>query len=172
MKFLNLILIFASVICFAQKIEWNYKNKLTANDFKGEIPIINSQEAAGSMITLEYKIISSSIWNGKIKIKIYPTFDTSLSWIEPNSISERLINHEQKHFDIAQIYSEKLQKIVNEKIKNTKEFNTNFKKFYDEIYDEYYKFQSIYDLETEHGKNIEIQKNYDNLIDQMLNNYN
>lgn len=172
MKFLNLILIFASVICFAQKIEWNSENKLTANDFNGEIPLIKSQEAAGSMITLEYKIISTSIWSGKIKIKIFPTFDTSISWIEPISITESLINHEQKHFDIGKIYSEKLQKIVDRKIKTTKDFNDNFKIYYDEIYDEYNKYQSDYDLETEHGQNIEIQKKYDILINKMLDNCN
>ena len=122
MKTLNFLLIFFSFFGFAQKIEWNNQYKLKSQDFNGEIPKVESEKSAGSMITLEYKILSTSIWTGKIKVKIYPTFDTTISWIKPQHISEKLLNHEQKHFDIAQIFASKLQKIVDKSIKNTKDF--------------------------------------------------
>jgi len=161
-----------SIFCYSQKIEWSPKTKLNSSDFKGIILNEIDDKAASSMLSIEYKIVSTSIWTGKIKLKISPTFDSSLSWIKPENISENLLNHEQKHFDIAKIFSEKIQSLVNNKIKGTKDFNDSFQKIYDEIYDEYYEFQKKYDAETKHGTDIKAQENYDALISELLKNCN
>ncbi|MBT0549843.1 DUF922 domain-containing protein [Riemerella anatipestifer] len=172
MRILNFLLIFVSLSCFAQKIEWTEGYKLTPSDFGGKNPNIQTEKAAGSMISLEYRVLSTSIWTGKIKVKIFPTFDRETSWIQQEYISDYLLNHEQKHFDIAKIYADKLQKIVNENIKTTEDFNENFQRLYNDIYDEYYAFQLTYDLETNHGLNIAKQKDYDLKISELLKNCN
>ena len=172
MKTFKLIFFLFSSFYFAQKIEWKNDYNLIANDFQGSIPKTETDEVAGSMINIEYKILSTSIWTGKVKIRIYPTFAPSISWIKSEHISKKLLNHEQKHFDIAQIYSLKLQKLVDKRIKNTNEFNELFKNLYNENYNEYSKFQEKYDLETEHGTIQEQQDKYDKLIEDMLKNCN
>ncbi|MGZ5283781.1 MAG: hypothetical protein ACXWEY_16010 [Bacteroidia bacterium] len=172
MKLYNLIFIFLSFTCYSQKIEWTTDTKLTPSDFKGSVPNIISEEAAGSMLSIEYKILSKSIWTGNIKIKVIPTFDTEESWIKPEYISESLMNHEQRHFEILKFYSEKLQKIVNKEIKGIVDYNKKFQEIYDKNYAEYMKFQTKFDAETDHGANIEMQNKYDKIIEEMLNSCN
>lgn len=169
-KILKLILLFTSIICFSQKIRWTKEYKLSSKDFSGKIPLTELESAAGSMIALNYEIASTSIWTGRIKINIFPTFDPKTSWIKSEFISEELLNHEQKHFDIAKIYSYKLQETVNKKIKDSKDFNTNFQEIYNKIYNQYFEYQQKYDQETDHGKNIEMQKKYDIEISEYLRN--
>lgn len=172
MKILNLILIFTSLFCFAQKIEWTNQYKLKSQDFNGKISTIDSEKVAGSMVNMEYRILSTSIWTGKIKVKIFPTFDTTISWINPQFISENILNHEQRHFDIAQFFALKLQKVVDRSVKSTKDFNEIFEKIYNENYREYEEFQTKYDLYTAHGTILKIQEKYDTIISEMLKNCN
>jgi len=75
-----------------------------------------------------------------------------------------ILNHEQKHFDIAN----RLQNIINTKIKGTNDFNNNFQKLYDENFSEYSTFQAKYDSDTEHGANLKQQSIYDALIEEMI----
>lgn len=166
---LILIIIMNSSILFSQNIEWLPSQKLTFANFKGNIPEDSKNtEAAGSMVGIQYTIISTSIWTGKINIKISAFFDSEKSWVKKEFLSDYLLNHEQKHFDIAEAFKLKLQKIVDKEIKGTKDYNNKFQKIYEDIYSQYYEFQNKYDIETNHGKNIEKQKEYDILITKML----
>lgn len=150
-----------------KKIEWNLKDKLSFDDFLGKIDD-SSAAAAASAINIEYKIISQSIWTGKIKIRINAVFDRDRSWSKPEFENSQLLAHEQGHFDIAQIFAEKLQKKVNVEIKNSQDFSEKFLTLYDNLYDEYKQFQIKYEIETNYGTDVESQKKYQALIQDML----
>ena len=130
---------FLSNLIYSQE-KINYQ-KLEFSDFLAKVPDSldeYSTYAAISMISIESKIVKNSVWTGKIKIEIYPTFSKNESWIKENQKTKELLNHEQRHFDIAKIFSNKLQKIVDKRIKNIKDYNENFQNLYDEIYAEYF----------------------------------
>lgn len=158
----------------SQAIEWSPDRKLNFNDFKGNMPLKTNVddtnfEIAGEVIAeIKYKIVSTSIWTGNIKVKIYAVLDTEKCWINKEHISNYVLNHEQKHFDISHIFASKLQNIVNSRIKSVKDFNDNFQKLYDEIYNEESLFQLKYDLETKHGLNVEVQNKYNDIISKMI----
>ena len=159
----------SKLIYSQEKIKYQ---KLEFSDFLGKVPdSLNeySKFAAVSMISIESKIVKNSVWNGKIKIEIYPMFSKNESWIRENQKTKELLNHEQRHFDIAKIYSNKLQKIINKRIKNIKDYNENFQNLYDEIYNEYFDYQTKYEEITDRGLNFESQKLIDKEIDEKLN---
>jgi len=149
-----------------QKIEWTEKRKLSFDDFRGEIGV--SMAAAVSSVIIRYEIVSQSIWTGRIKIKIFATFDTSSSWIKPEFKSPRLLAHEQGHFDITEIFSRKLQKKVDAEIKGVKDFSQKFQKMYDDLYNEHYQYQTQYEIDTDNGRHEENQEKYNTLIREML----
>ena len=161
---------FLSNLIYSQE-KINYQ-KLEFSDFLAKVPDSldeYSTYAAISMISIESKIVKNSVWTGKIKIEIYPTFSKNESWIKKKKKTKELLNHEQRHFDIAKIFSNKLQKIVDKRIKNIKDYNENFQNLYDEIYAEYFDYQTKYEEITDRGLNFENQKLIDKEIDEKLN---
>ena len=168
---ISLLVLFISFYSFSQTIEWNWNNKLTKTDFQGKIPE-DTINHAGTAFNIGYEIISNSIWTGKIKIRTYAIFDKSKSWLNQTFYTDALLNHEQKHFDIAKIYACKLQEEINSEIKNSKDFNNKIDELSKKIGEECIAFQNKYDLETDHGTILEIQNKYDNLIKEMVEKYN
>lgn len=167
MKLFVLIFILIYSLVFSQQnIEWSQQKKLSFDDFKGEIGV--STAAAVSSLIIKPEIVSQSIWTGRIKIKISAIFDTSSSWVKPEFKHVQLLAHEQGHFDIAEIFSRKLQKKVDNEIKSSEDYLDKFQKIYDDLYEEYFQFQTQYEIDTDNGCDGENQKKYENLIQEML----
>lgn len=171
LKFFFIFFLFSfSQIFSSQAIEWSPDRKLNFKDFAGNIPTYNDS-GAESKVGISYKILSNSIWTGRIKIKIFAVFYPEESWFDKKYIlSNDLLNHEQRHFDIAHIFANKIQKIIDNQIKGTKDFNNNFQKLFNENYNEHNDFQFKYDLETNHGNNLEVQNKYNDIISKMIDN--
>lgn len=167
MKLLFLLFISMPSLLFSQKhIEWNQQNRLSFDDFKGEIGV--STAAAVSAVSIKHEIISQSIWTGRIKIKVSAIFDKSSSWVKPEFKHLQLLAHEQGHFDITEIFSRKLQKKVDAEIKSSKDFSEKFQKMYDDLYEEYFQFQTKYEVDTDYGRDAESQEKYNKLIQEIL----
>ncbi|HCD9236619.1 TPA: hypothetical protein NEG48_003657 [Elizabethkingia anophelis] len=170
-------LLFISILVFnifhSQTFEWTPDRKLNFDDFRGSVPEITNGHAAEITAGLKYETGPTSIWTGRFKIKISAVFDSEKSWVIKKymlSDGERIINHEQKHFDIAQAFALKLQKEVNKEIKGIISFHKKFQNLYDKFYADYVSFQTKYDLETAHGTILSKQKEYDELISKMILN--
>ncbi|WP_226064521.1 DUF922 domain-containing protein [Kaistella polysaccharea] len=167
---ITLALIFINFLVYSQVIEWSINHKINRSDFQGKIPdkTINH---AGTSYNVSYEIISTSIWTGKIQTRTFAIFDKAESWLNESFYTDELLNHEQKHFDIAQIFAYKLQKLINKEIKNSKDFNSKISYLSKIIGDECTAFQEKYDLQTDHGTILEKQKEYDKIIENELLNY-
>lgn len=159
------ILFFLSVNSYAQKIEWNENRKLTIEDFKGKVPANQGERAATTATGIKY---SYSQDNKKIEVLTYAYFDAQKSWIDKSKYTAQLLNHEQRHFDISEIYHRKLKKAINQELKKSKNPQNIIAKRFKEIYGQSVNLQSLYDRETDYGRNIEKQKEYDAKIDAML----
>lgn len=85
------------------------------------------------------------------------------SWVLKKQMNNYILNHEQRHFDIAYIYSIRLIKSLNG-ISSESEINN--------IYDNCIKGMTLcqeqYDNETNHSINVEKQKEWDNKINSWL----
>lgn len=167
MKLLLSIFILIPSLWFSQQnLEWSRQNRLSFDDFKGEIGI--STAAAVSSVSIKFKILSQSIWTGRIKVKIYADFDQLSSWVKPEYKTLQLLAHEQGHFDIAEIFAKKLQKKIDVEIKGSQDFIEKFQKTYDDMYKEHLEFQDKYEIDTDMGRDFKKQEEYSKLIKEML----
>ncbi|KXH85804.1 hypothetical protein [Chryseobacterium kwangjuense] len=164
---LTIIIFFITFFSYSQTIEWKPDFKLQKKDFQGKIPD-NTIDHAGTAYNIGYETISNSIWTGRMKIRTYAIFDKSLSWLNEAFYTDDLLNHEQKHFDIAQVFAYKLQNLINKEIKNSEDFSLKFSSLNKLIGDECLSFQEKYDTETDHGTILEVQKKYDKIIEELL----
>lgn len=168
-----LLLTFSQTISYAQlsknHVEWT-ENKLTWNDFQGKMKKKSPYDALTlSAIYSAYKTDESQ---KNIILVVKAVFDKKGSKKKKNNTSSHLLNHEQRHFDITEIYARILKKNISEI--EIKQLNTISSKFNAEInknFNEWKKFQNLYDKETNHSTNKEKQMEWDEKIDNLLIDY-
>jgi hypothetical protein len=91
---------------------WNEDEKLEALDFQGEVN--DSVKTYGYSINpdavsfIGYDIEYIEL-NGKLDVKIQTTFDRTKSFFK-NKLTPYILEHEQCHFDIAEIHARKMRK--------------------------------------------------------------
>lgn len=90
------------------------------------------------------------------------------SWKHPIKTKNLNINHEQGHFDIAEIYARKLRKEFLENVKTEKDYQLKFKLIYQVMYGEFLDYQNYYDNITKRGTNAEKQNELDAEIKAQL----
>lgn len=157
--------IFISTHIFCQKIEWKEDLKLKWNNFKSESNIMNNSDiVAYAHCGWEYSAVVSSDKLTPVIIKIEAIFIEDKSWKDDKKISDYSLLHEQKHFDIAEIFARKLRREVSEKIISSADYIESFYKIYNKITKEYNNFQSLYDQDTKNGTNKAKQKEYNSII--------
>ena len=161
-----------SNVLFGQKIYWTENVKLKWSNFKSRV---NNQRGQNVVAYTNcgwiYSYVRSSDPKVPIKIKIETVFNEDKSWKDVKRINDYVLLHEQKHFDVAEIFSRKLRKEVAEKIKSNSDFDRYFKGIYARILKEYQDFQRTYDGETRNGILEEKQSEYNRIIAEELENY-
>ncbi|WP_228420345.1 DUF922 domain-containing protein [Chryseobacterium sp. 5_R23647] len=124
----------------------------------------NSDIVAYAHCGWEYSAVVSSEKLTPVIIKIEAIFIEDKSWKDDKKISDYSLLHEQKHFDIAEIFARKLRREVSEKIISSADYIESFYKIYNKITKEYNNFQSLYDQDTKNGTNKAKQKEYNSII--------
>lgn len=105
------------------------------------------------------------------------TMDPSLSWVAPGKRSNAILNHEQGHFDLNEVYRRKLQNALlpleaegdsAELARQT--LQGLIGKTSEEILDQLAKTQERYDEETCHGTDLQVQEAWNQTMDAWLTN--
>ena len=148
-------------------IIWSKSRKLCWDDFQG-VPVKSLMAlgyGAGTYSILQTKIIKT--YQDSIVMKITSIFVLDRSW--KTEESPLLLDHEQRHFDITEIFSRRFREELS--IYVSKNDETAIKYFKNLAY-KYAKLADsmgdLYDSETKHGSEIESQKKWDEKIDSML----
>lgn len=116
-------------------ILWDEKRLLTLDDFQGVIggsnpndQAVAAQSNVGFWIPyFEVEVTTNEICQYNIKnYKALAKFDKAKSWVrlekvKQSNIDVETLNHEQRHFDITEIYSKIVIKLINDEFRN-KEF--------------------------------------------------
>jgi hypothetical protein len=155
MRFL-LLFVVLSLFSFSsendkEKMQWNESRKLTWADFQGR-PLGGNDFVASTNSGISFSY-SFRIENGELDLNytIQSNFYPKLSWFKPGNVSDYILEHEQTHFDISELFARKLRKKMMET-----GFSSNPKKAIDAIYEkneqERRAFQNRYDSETDHSK--------------------
>lgn len=160
-------------------IEWSEGRKLTMNDFQMVAHHRNTNEFSGqtsSGIEPEYST------DGKtLTYKVPALFDKNTSWMvyfdkkHSGDLDVEWMNHragtyglahEQKHFDITELYARKIRRMFCEEV-NRGNLNRvdNMLQHY---LTEWEEFQDRYDSETQHSLDTTMQQKWDAKIERML----
>lgn len=173
---------------------WSVSRPLTWDDFKASPGASNNNEAAMSAVGLygTFGRSASCSGSGPVTCTARPTsltiraqFHTVESWVSPDSKTADVLDHEQLHFDIAEVYARKLKEEMTKSFLNTpvtetggssieasrkavEKLQVQFDQIFDRIEDEYIQIQAQYDLEAGHGVDIGKQSEWNSKIRGML----
>ena len=151
------------------RIYWSDWYRLEWSDFIGEADE-GATVAALSSIGLPYKYASDG--EGELKLSIDVCFLKKESWSKVDLRNNLLLQHEQIHFDIAELHRRKIVKAVLEASFTKKNYKETLKGIINKIWKEDYKvMQDKYDKESGFSKIIKEQINWNKFIDQELKNY-
>ncbi|GAB0156549.1 hypothetical protein CHRYSEOSP005_18150 [Chryseobacterium sp. Alg-005] len=169
MKWIFLFSILITSTLSGQKIKWQEDKKLDWSNFKSNV----NRQRGNNVVAYTncgwvYSVVKSTNPKSPVKITIETFFNEDKSWKDVKQINDYVLNHEQKHFDIAEVFARKLRKEVAENIKTSGDYNKHFQGIYNRILKEYTQFQMTYDKETQHGINKDKQAEYNTLISEEL----
>jgi FtsZ-binding cell division protein ZapB len=163
-RILVFLVCFSNVQTEKSVIEWQDDRKLTWKDFIGK-PKLNSravaETASGISFGFSVKTTNSNIDSFSTEVNTY--FYPEDSWYNVNKADAYILRHEQLHFDITELYARKLRKEISE-LKVSNQVRTALKAIYKNNETELAKKQNRYDLETNHSKNIENQKKWQEYV--------
>lgn len=152
---------------YEREIEWNKNRKLTWEDFKGK-PITNSNVGALTYCGFGFQSNRVTLFKSA-KIFVKNTFNCDLSWVRPDQIKRKeLLEHEQGHFDLSEIYARLLRTKLNERKLTIANLNTEGNLIFTEVYKSYLDKQEQYEKETEYGLNRTEQQRWNTYIIQQI----
>lgn len=141
------------------------KNKLVNwSDFKGPVPA-NFPAVANSAVGFMYRAgMVSEGRDLKISIRITAFFIRPQSWVKEKDKSDYILEHEQRHFDIARYGAERFRQKLLAATFSDGRAGDIINKAYQEAWSEYQALQIQYDEETEHSINTAKQNNWNDKI--------
>ena len=128
-------------------IKWQESRRLTWEDFKAE-PMKLGNTAA---MTTTHLGFAYNVSNGKVTYRIDCRFEKNKSWGLVKN--DWILRHEQGHFDIAEIFARRLNRLTSEYQFNRTSFQKDIDGIYRSVVDEKEKFQQHYDDETDYSRN-------------------
>lgn len=153
----------------SNRIYWKENLSLNWGDFQGE-PERNSNTAASSSIAIPYGFKTNNKGEVKVNLRVY--FEKDKSWSKKQKQSNRLLAHEQLHFDIAELNRRKLVKALKEAKLNEENFKEKLENIVLEHWNGMYReMQDQYDRETDFSKNAAKQEEWRLKINHLLNRY-
>jgi hypothetical protein len=147
-----------------ETIVWQEGRLLTWDDFKGKPAQRNS--VASTSYDIEHQVIFHS---SSATVIIRSIFFPQLSWKRKGRNDEDILKHEQGHFDIAEIFARKLRvKARRLSCGNATELDSKLKTITEKCEEEMDKFQDTYDRETDHSRNGDAQRKWNDSLKKEL----
>jgi len=177
--FLSFLMLSCLGICknIAQNevITWSSIDPLEWSDFSGEIVYRNDIIAAAETIykieisPLEVLVDEEDNIQNYQELTVVTLFFPNKSWV--NQPSDELLDHEQLHFDIAELFARKMRREFS-KLKEAKEAQMQV---YQDVWNNLWKtcraMQQKYDSDTNHGINGSAQLSWNQRIKSQLDVY-
>ncbi len=143
-------------------VDWSASRRLHWSDYKGT-PDPRSDAAASTttIIGVDYKIGRSDF-----SYTIQCRFSRDKSWGLHKTTY--ILQHEQGHFDIAEVYARKLNEALHNYDFNYGTYNRDLNQIYNRVMREKENMQNQYDRETNHSIKKDKQTEWLGRIEQML----
>lgn len=160
-------------------IIWAENRKLSLNDFivvADSTKLLSPQTAALTRTGITYSLSASKgKKNANVQMKVYATVHTANTYIKKSRLQMQpqrvayLLNHEQKHFDISEIYAREATRDLLQK-KATKNYRKEFAHIMQMKFKQAEAWQRLYDAQTDNGRDTTQQQEWDEKIAARLKN--
>ncbi|GEO12190.1 DUF922 domain-containing protein [Segetibacter aerophilus] len=159
---LIIVILFITTAAHSQEsIRWSGNQQLKWEDFLGRVNDTSRYDAeCYAEIRYNYKIYSE----GDFEFEVFANFDKNTSWSRRHKQSDDLLKHEQLHFDIAELFAQKLKREFDSYTYTASTYNTQIIDLFNQKKLEYQAMQRQYDEETNHSLNKAKQKQWDDFI--------
>ena len=146
-------------------IYYSAKRPLTWADFQSKVP--NSKYEAEVFPTIGYDE-NAEVVNGIIilHLAVKTCLPKSACWAKEGSRNNYILNHEQKHFDIAKIAAGRFKQKIDAGKLTPANYDAIINEAYLDAYREMSNLQKQYDDETHHGTDISEQQKWNSKIDK------
>jgi hypothetical protein len=134
-----------------QSFSWNPARRLTWEDFRGGIRRGVSDRIAAETscgIAIETNLVTTA---NTARIYVFNTFDKRKSWVRPGHDNAEVLEHEQGHWDICELYTRKMQARFDAAHITGANLKREVSRIYDATTAEYVARQEQYEQETSHG---------------------
>ena len=173
----------AGPVVLSSVVVWSPDRKLKWSDFQGDPPEDPQTESAEVWTGLKYGCTTAipvqsgpKKWRTKVQTtSVQSEMTQTKSWVVPKDKSDDLLNHEQRHFDLTEVYRRKFEAALKELVGvgdtskgATEDLYRKIDELYEEIEQERQRQQKRYDDETKHGTDDAKQKEWNDRIDRWL----
>ena len=143
---------------------WQDSKSLTWDDFKGK------PERRFAVASTSYDIYQDiNKTSTGISVTIKAVFFYYSSWKRKQYVDATVLRHEQKHFDIVELYARKLRKLAKElKYTSYSDLETKLDTLYETIDKQMDAYQDLYDDETDGSTDAEKQREWGAKIDKEI----
>jgi hypothetical protein len=150
---------------------WNKNIRLTWDFFQGDTKNLTTDKFLKTGAATSSWFNCSYVYNDSLlELYSYSIFSTHHSWVKEKS--RYALNHEQKHFDISELYSRKFKKKLMECTFTPTNIDSTITAVYKEYEEKLLSAQIKYDTETGHSINTAMQETWDTMIEKELEKTN
>ena len=142
-------------------IEWTPEIKLAWTDFKSTNKVSRGFSIAASTCGFGY---DGLVQGNEIKVNVYVRFYCKESWRNPDFDMTDVLEHEQLHFDICELYGRKFYKEIVKLRNENKLTERSLNIMYNDLVEEYDQTQNKYDRETNHSTETEEQHKWNKFV--------
>jgi hypothetical protein len=149
-------------------MDWRAQRPLHWDDFQGHPKPETGVDAVSSCgIRCDPELRR----DGTLRFEVNAYFSHHDSWVDAGDANNYLLEHEQRHFDLAELYARKLRKELQATAFERGKINTQIQQTYDRMFRAYKKAQKTYDAESAHSTDLEAQQRWDRWIADELYRY-
>lgn len=141
------------------QFQWHEHDKLSWDDFKGPVTASNDESAAATCCAIGFKT-TAPVNGGKPGLEVYNTFYVTKSWVRPDAQMQSILDHEQGHFDLCELYTRMLRQRMAGVDLAKPGVKQELMQVYADVSKEYESRQQAYEQETAHGTIITEQKRW------------
>lgn len=151
------------------RIYWSEQVQLSWDDFRGEVEQ-DENVAALSSIALPYNL--SSDGEGELIVQMRVCFIRDESWSKVDEQNKVLLQHEQIHFDIAELHRRKVVKALQEVAMDKNNYKETIQNIMARIWKKQYReMQDQYDKETNYSRVFKAQIAWNKFLKEELEKY-
>lgn len=146
-------------------IEWTPGTRLKWSDFKASEKRTPGFSVATSTCGFGYEAMQTG---DVLKVNVYVRFYCDESWHYPAMRLKDVLQHEQLHFDICELYGRKFYAGVLKLREDHSLTRENLDELLSHTREEYNRIQDKYDIETDHSTNIKAQHFWERMVIEQL----